>query len=218
MYFSDRAQAGRVLAKQLAPKYRFENCAVVALTYGGVVVGAQIAAELHCSLNLLLSRDINLPREPMAIGSITQDGSFTYSQSVSELERIEMVSEFRQYIEQEKMMKLHEINRLIGEGGTVRKDLLRGRNIVLVSDGVMTGSLLEAAVQFLKPIATEKLIVATPLAGVPAVDYMHVLTDEIYCLSVIGDTFEIDHYYDNNDLPDEQKVIEIISHIILNWR
>lgn len=218
MYFADRIQAGRMLAKELAPKYRYENSAVVALNNGGVIVGAQIAVALHCSLNLLVSRDINLPRELEAIGSIAQDGSFTYSQSISVLERNEMVSEFRQYIEQEKMSKLHEINRLIGDGGTIRKDLLRGRNIILVSDGFMTGSLLDVAVQFLKPIATEKLIVATPLAGVPAVDYMHVLTDEIYCLSVIGDTFGIDHYYDNNDIPDEKKVVDIISHIILNWR
>ena len=52
MYFEDRAQAGSLLAAQLVDKYRYENCAVVALSDGGVLVGERIAAELHCMLNI----------------------------------------------------------------------------------------------------------------------------------------------------------------------
>lgn len=71
MYFASRMQAGRMLASQLAPKYRYENCAVIALNDGGVMVGAQIASQLHCILMMLLSSEINLPMEPDAIAGIT---------------------------------------------------------------------------------------------------------------------------------------------------
>ena len=57
MYFESRSQAGKILADQLVAKYRYENCAVVALSNGGVVVGEQIAAQLHCVLMLLVSQD-----------------------------------------------------------------------------------------------------------------------------------------------------------------
>jgi putative phosphoribosyl transferase len=217
MYFSSRVQAGRMLASQLVPKYRYENCAVVALDKGGVVVGAQIAMQLHCPLNMLLSEHINLPLENEAFASIAQDGSFSYNQEISPYVLGELESEFFRYIEQEKMNKLQHMHRLLGSGGTIRKDLLRGRHVILVSDGIKSGHVLDVMVQYLKPVATEGIVVATPLASIPAVDYIHVLADDIYCLSVVDNYLDTDHYYETKDVPDEKKIVETIEKIILNW-
>lgn len=218
MYFASRVQAGRMLASQLMPKYRYENCAVVALNNGGVVIGAQVAMQLHCPLTMLLSQEINLPREPDAVASIAQDGSFTYNNEYSSYELGELQSEYFQYIEQEKMNKLQEMHRLVGEGGTIRKDLLRGRYIILVSDGIKSGHTLDISVQYLKPVATEGLVIATPLASVKAVDYMHVLADDLYVLSVLDNYLDTDHYYETQDVPDSEKVVDIIEKIVLNWQ
>ena len=79
MYFASRLQAGRMLAAQLAPKYRYENCAVLALNDGGAMVGAQIASQLHCVMMLLLSSEIKLPLEPDAIAGITSGGALSYN-------------------------------------------------------------------------------------------------------------------------------------------
>lgn len=207
-----------MLAAQLTPKYRYENCAVVALNDGGVVIGAQIAMQLHCPLNMLLAEDINLPRENDAIASIAQDGSFSYNQEFSHFELGELEAEYYQYIEQEKLNKLQHMHRLIGSGGTIRKDLLRGRYIILVSDGIKSGHTLDISVQYLKPVATEGIVIATPLASVNAVDYMHVLADDIHCLSVIDNYMDTPHYYDSQDIPDTQKIVEIIEKIVLNWK
>jgi predicted phosphoribosyltransferase len=76
MYFQSRVEAGQLLAKQIVQKYKGKNCAVIALSDGGVMVGAQIALELKCVLTLLLTETINLPREPDAVAGITQDGAF----------------------------------------------------------------------------------------------------------------------------------------------
>lgn len=207
-----------MLASRLTPIYRYENCAVVALNNGGVIVGAQIAIELHCPINLLVSSDITLPKENEAFASITSDGSFSYNHNFSKYELDEMQSEYFQLIEQEKMQKLHEMHRLVGSTGTMRKDLLKGRNIILVSDGLKSGHALDMAIAYLKPIATEKIIVATPLASIPAVDYMHVMADDICCLSVIDNYMDTDHYYDQPKLPDEKKIIETIEKIVLQWK
>jgi predicted phosphoribosyltransferase len=218
MYFASRVQAGRMLASQLMPKYRYENCAVVALNNGGVVIGAQIAMQLHCPLTMLLSKEINLPREPDSVASIAQDGSFSYNNDYSSYELGELQSEYFQFIEQEKMNKLQEMHRLVGDGGTIRKDLLRGRYIILVSDGIKSGHSLDVSVQYLKPVASEGVVIATPLASVPAVDYMHVLADDLYVLSVVDNYLDTDHYYETQDVPEPEKVVDIIEKIVLNWQ
>jgi len=92
MYFASRTQAGRMLASQLAPSYRHEYCAVLALGDGGVVVGAQIALALHCVLTLLLSEEISLPRELEALSGISQDGSLSYNNAYSTYDRDELTS------------------------------------------------------------------------------------------------------------------------------
>lgn len=218
MYFASRTQAGRMLANQLVGKYRYENCAVVALNDGGVVVGAQIAAALHCVLSLLLNEEIMLPRELEAIAAISQDGSVSFNSTYSPGELDELIGEYYQYIEQEKLMRLHDLNRLLGKGTTVDTRLLAGRNIILVSDGLASGFAIDIAAEFLKPIPTEKLIVATPLASVMAVDRLHVRADEIYCLSVVENYMSADHYYEQKDVPPHDKIVEIIERITLNWK
>jgi predicted phosphoribosyltransferase len=206
-----------MLASRLSVKYRYENCAVVALNDGGVVVGAQIAQQLHCILNMIISEEINLPREPIAVGGITSDGNFSYNSEYSGSEINEIMSESRGTIEAQKLTKIHEMNQMTA-GGLVNKKLLVGQNIILVSDGLESPFSLDVALQFLKTVKVEKLIVATPLASVKTVDWMHLYADEIYCLSVVYDYIDTDHYYDNNDVPDRETIIKTIETIILNWK
>lgn len=207
-----------MLAAQLAPKYRYENCAVIGIGDGGVVVGAQIASQLHCVLTMLMIEEIRLPREPVPLGGMLEDGTFSYNKSMSSGELDELTSEYHGVIEQEKLSTFHKMNGLLGSGGLINRDLLRGHNIILASDGFKDGFSLDMALQFLKPIKIEKLIVASPLASVRAVDRMHITVDEINCLSVIEDYMDTDHYYDTNDIPDHEKIIETIERIVLLWR
>ena len=207
-----------MLAAKLAPKYRYENCAVVALNDGGVVVGAQIAAQLHCVLGMILTKEVMLPREPTGIGSISSTGNFSYNTDYTEGEIAEIESEFRGYIEEQKLTKLHEMNALLGAGGLMRKDLLQGHNVILVADGLRGSALLAAAELFLKPVSIDRLIVATPLADIKALDTIHVMADEIQCLDVVDDTFELNHYYEDNTVPEHETIIKTIENIVLHWK
>lgn len=208
-----------MLASQLVKKYRYEDCAVIALNDGGVVVGAQIAMQLHSVLMMLMSEEVNLPREIEAIGAIAQDGSFTFNQGAyAESEISELMSEYFGFVEQEKLSRIQDLQHLIGSGGSIKKDLIRGRNIILVSDGFKSGFSLDIALTYLKPVAIEKVIVATPLASVKAVDRMHIMADDLYCLSVVENYMDTDHYYDTQDVPNHEKIIDTIEKIVLNWQ
>lgn len=206
-----------MLASQLYPKYRYENCVVLALSDGGAMVGAQIAMALHCAMELLITEEIELPRENDALAGIAQDGSFSFNTFYSPGEIDEMMSEYYQYIEQEKMNKLQEMHRLIGKSITLKKSILKGRNVILVSDGMKSGFALDIAAQFLKPVNIEKMIVAVPIASIRAVDRMHVLADGLCVLSVVDDYIDTEHYYDKEDVPDHQTVVDAVERIILNW-
>lgn len=218
MYFASRMQAGRMLAQRLSPQYRYENCAVVALGDGGVVVGAQIAAELHCVLTMLMSSEINLPHEPRAIGGITPDGVFTYNPEYPAGELEELVGENRALIEQQKLEQMHAMNQLVGGSGTINRQLLKGNNVIVVSDGLASSFQVELVAQFLKPISIDKLIFAVPLASVQAVDRIHVLADQIVCLDAVPEYRHTSHYYDQQDIPDHDTVVRTIENIVLNWR
>lgn len=218
MYFASRVQAGRLLAAKLTEKYRYENCTVMALSDGGVMVGAQIASQLHCVLTLLMNAEIMLPREPNAVAGITASGTLAYNSHYSKGEIDEIVGEFSGYMEQEKLRQMHELNRLVGGGGTINRELLRGHNVIVVSDGLSNAFEIELAYEFLKPIAIEKLIFAAPFASVAAVDRMHVLADDLCCLNVLEDYRETAHYYDQQDIPDHATVLKTIENIVLRWQ
>lgn len=217
-YFPSRQVAGDLIATDLVGRYRYEDCAVMALSDGAVMVGAQIAAKLHCVITMLLTSSIRLQGEYDTLAEIDNFGDLTYNDMYSAGQLEEIRSENFNYIEQQKLEKLFEMNRLLGQGGVISEDLLRGRNIIIVSDGLANGLSLRAATEYLKPIKTKKLIMVTPFASVSAVDQMHILADELICLNVLEDVISINHYYEDNGLPPHEKIIDILEDIILNWK
>lgn len=218
MYFESRAHAGQLLAAQLVERYRYENCAVIALSDGGVLVGEQIAAQLHCILTMLVTEGIEVPGESISFGAVSQAGNFTYNSEFSSGEIEEYTSEFHGYLDDQKRQAFSRINRLIGDGGLIEPRLLRDRVIILVSDSISDSALLNVAIDFLKPIHTIKLIVAAPVATIPAVDRLHIVADELHILDVKENFMGTDHYYDDNAVPSHEETIAKINQIVLNWR
>jgi predicted phosphoribosyltransferase len=217
MYFHTRAEAGELLADQLM-QYRYEDCAVVALSIESVATAEPLATRLHSVLGLFLSEPIPIPGENQVVGTVTQEGSFMYDPNLSEGEQDDYYGEFHGYIDDQKREKFEEINRLIGEGGAIDPTILREHVVILVADGLKTSAQLDAAADFLKPIKYKRLIVITPIASVQVVDRMHILADEIHCLSVTDNYLDTDHYYDNDVKLTHDQAVQKINSVILNWR
>ena len=217
MYFHSRHQAGRMLASRLITKYRFENCVIMALDDGGVAIGAEIARQLHCALNVTVAEEIRLPLEPLAVGGMSADGQFVYNSQYTKADIAELEQENRGYIEQQKIEKFHLLNRLLSKTKTADKKTLAGHNIILTSDGLQNTFKLDVVKAYLKVVNYEKLIVASPIASVIVVDWMHVFADEIYCLSVVEEVADVDHYYDVQDVPSTKEMEDMVKSNILNW-
>jgi putative phosphoribosyl transferase len=218
MYFENRTQAGQILAAELLEKYRYEDCAVVALSDGGVIVGEQIATALHCILTMLLVEEIAVPGEGVSFGGVSQNGNFTYNGMFSAGEIEEYNSEYHGYLEEQQRQAFQRINRLLGDGGLISNEMLRDRVVILVSDGLTTGASLDVVVDFLKPIRIKRLVVATPISTIQAVDRLHIMADELHILDVKDNFLGVDHYYDQNDIPSHEDTIAKINQIVLNWQ
>lgn len=217
MYFASRTEAGQKLAEKLLP-YRYENAVVVALSDSAVPVGLEIAATLHCAIGVVAFDEIEVPGESQTFGTVNHQGGFAASTELSEGTREEYYAEYHGSIDQQKLEKFKKLNRLLSDGGMVSKDMLRYHTVVLVADGLKSAVWLDAASEFLKPVKMEKLVVACPVASVPAVDKMHILADEIQCLNVTDNFFDTNHYYDINEIPSHKQIVDLINQNVLNWR
>ncbi|MFZ1302041.1 MAG: hypothetical protein WAQ27_05730 [Candidatus Microsaccharimonas sp.] len=218
MYFESRVHAGQQLAERLIERYRYENCAVVAISDGGVVVGEQIASALHCVLTMLLVENIDVPGEGLSFGGVSEGGHFSYNSQFSRGEIEEYTTEYRGYLEEQKREAFQRINRLLGEGGLIDHDMLRDHTIILVSDGYDNTVMIDAAIDFLKPIRIARLVIVAPVASSTAVDRLHVAADELHILDVKSNYIDTNHYYDVNEIPTHEETIDKINKIVLNWR
>jgi putative phosphoribosyl transferase len=217
MYFRNRADAGRKLANKLEA-YKKQNISIVALSRGAVIVGAQIAMRLHGNMMLLLTENIVLPGENEAIASVSSAGDFTYNNMFSPGQLEELTGEFHQYIEGKRLEKVHRLNVLMGRDGEVHPEYLRHHVVILVSDGLSSGYSLDIANDFLKTVAIKKLVIAAPIASVAAVDRMHLVGDEICCLSVADNYINTNHYYDDNTIPPVDDLLRMMRRIAVAWK
>lgn len=215
MYFHNRAEAGRKLAAKLE-KFKSQDVVIIALGAGASIIAAQIAMKLHSNMALYFVKDIVLPGETDAIAGMGTD-SFTYNDFFSPGELEELTMEYHQVIDQQRYEKFHDLNMVLGHDGAIKKELIRHRTVILVSDGLSNGFSLNVAADFFKKVAIKKLIIVSPFASVNAVDRMHLIGDEIVCLSIIDNYVNTNHYYDDNTIPDVEGALKIMRNIALNW-
>ncbi len=217
MYFRSRAEAGRMLAEKVT-QHKLQNVAVIALNPGGVIVGAQIAMQIHATLAMLLTKDITLPGEHVPLAAVSSENLFTYNKMFSVGQIEEMQGDYRSFIEQSRMNGLHELHALLGADGEINRDYLQRHVIILTSDGFQNGFSIDVAADFLKPVNAKRLVVATPFATVQALDRIHMLADEIQCLDVIDNFLGTDHYYEENTIPGTDDLIKVIRNTPIHWQ
>ena len=218
MYFESRAVAGAKLAAELLDEYRYADTAVVSLDTGGVAVGYQIATYLHTTLQMLLSETIRISDESVDYATVLPEGVVAKNPDMSESEEEYYYGEYAGQLDDEIREATTKINRMLGDGGDISMEVLRGRNVILVSDGLNSGTILDATIEWLKPVRAEKIILACPIISVDALDRAHILVDELHILGVTPNFISTDHYYDNDDTPDSKMTKKMINATILGWK
>lgn len=206
--YEDRSAAGKALAEHLK-KHAKERPVVVGLPRGGVVVAAEVARALDAELDVVIAGKLRAPYNPeLAIGAITEEGQvYINSMAVRSLHLKES------YIEEEKKSRLAAIKeRLALYRAVKRKVPLKGRVVMIVDDGLATGSTMISAIQAAFASGAKKIIVAVPGGPADTIERIQSMDEvaEVVAPLVPDLFFAVSQlYYDFNQVEDDE-VISIL--------
>ncbi len=188
--FADRADAARKLAGALA-RFRGSNPLVLGIPRGGVPMAGLIADELQGDLDVVLVRKLRAPANPeYAIGAIDESGwSFLTSEAA-------WVRPSPEYLEQEQRTQFEVIRERRRAYTALRpaRDPA-GRTVIVVDDGLATGSTMMAALHALATKHPARLVCAVPVAPPETIEKVKAYCDEVVCLATPQDFSAVGQFY-----------------------
>jgi predicted phosphoribosyltransferase len=205
--FRDRIEAGQLLGRALAA-HTIENAIVLALPRGGVPVGYEVAKALGAPLDVFIVRKLGVPgQEELAMGAIASGGVRVLNRDVIDYARVT-----QQQLDAVAAREERELDRREAEYRRDRAPLdVRGRTVIIVDDGLATGSTMRAAVQALRAMEPKRVIVAVPVGAAQGCEEFREIVDEIVCLRT-PDPFEaVGQWYDDFTQTTDAEVHTLLS-------
>ncbi|MCV7231417.1 phosphoribosyl transferase [Mycobacterium branderi] len=182
--FSDRREAGRVLAEELASYRGNHDLLVFGLARGGVPVAWEVASALHAPLDVFLVRKLGVPQwSELAMGALASGGGVVMNDNVVSSLRISE-EQVRAVIDREttELTRREQAYR----GGRPLADP-HGKTVILVDDGIATGASMLAAVRALRELGPEAIVVAVPVGPPSACQQLAQEADDVVCATMPPD-------------------------------
>lgn len=178
--FRDRADGGRLLARQLEP-YKKKHSIVLAIPSGGVPVGREIARLLDCDFELLIVRKAQVPWNTEAgFGAVNLDGDIVLNEMM--IRALRLTEEEVNGQVEKAVLTLEKRNDLFRHGRGFPP--LQGRSVIIADDGLASGYTMRVAVQYVRKRRPEEIIVAVPTGCADTAARMLGEADVIACLNV----------------------------------
>jgi len=205
--FKDRKDAGRILAGKLANYTNDPNTVILALPRGGVPVAYEVARELGLPMDVLIVRKLGVPNhEELAMGAIASGGVRFLNRSV--IESLRILPEMLEEVERHEALELMRREALYRGNKTPLP--IEGRNVILIDDGIATGSTMRVAIQVLRAQHARKIIVATPAAPPSAKWEIEPLVDEFIAVILPADFYGVGQFYEAFAQLDEDTIYELV--------
>jgi putative phosphoribosyl transferase len=205
--FRDRYEAGRLLAEELGSYAGRGDVLVVALPRGGVPVGYEVARALRAPLDVMQVRKLGVPgHEELAMGAIASGGVRIVSENVVEAlnisDRVIATVAAAEARELERRERLYREGRLFPD--------VRGRTLILVDDGLATGSSMRAAAAALRSLGAARIVAAVPVAPKESCDALRELVDEVVCARVPERFMAVGEWYEDFSQTSDEEVGELL--------
>jgi len=205
--FRDRRDAGRALARRLSSYAGRTDVTVLALPRGGLPVASEIARALDLPLDVFLVRKLGVPgHEELAMGAIASGGARVLDFEVMRAYRVSEEDVARVTDAQRRELDRREI--------AYRADRppldLKGRTIILVDDGLATGSSMRAAVAALGPLSPAR-VVAVPVAPRSTVFSLERVADEVVCLEMPEPFLAVGMFYEDFEQTSDEQVRDLLA-------
>jgi putative phosphoribosyl transferase len=207
--FRDRIEAGQLLGRELAAR-TIDNAIVLALPRGGVPVGAEVAKALGAPLDVFIVRKLGVPgHKELAMGAIASGGVRVLNRDVLDYARITP-----QQLDAVTAREERELSRREAEYRGDRPPLeVRGRTVIIVDDGLATGSTMRAAVQSLRAMEPKRVIVAVPVGAAQTCEEFRDIVDEMVCLRTPEPFEAVGLWYDDFTQTTDAEVHALLSQI-----
>jgi putative phosphoribosyl transferase len=205
--FRDRFEAARYLASALKHYAGRPNLLVLALPRGGVPVAYEVARALHAPLDVMLVRKLGVPgHEELAMGAIASGGIRVISDDV-----VRALGLPDRAIATVAAQEEHELQRRerLYRGDRPPPDV-RGKTVILVDDGLATGSTMRAAIAALKAQGPERLVVAVPVAAPETCEAIQREVDEVVCALAPEPFLAVGQWYQDFSQISDEEVRELL--------
>lgn len=201
--FKDRADAGRRLAAALRD-IPMQAPLVLAIPRGGIAVAAPIADELGAELDVVLARKLRAPAQPeLAIGAVAEGGQLHLDHRTAMMAMADAA-----YIERERRTQLGEIVRRARLfRGPRPRARIAGRTVIVVDDGLATGSTMIAALRSARAEGATQLIAAVPVASADALVQIGPLCDRVVCLLRPEVFWAVGQFYEDFEQVEDREVL-----------
>jgi putative phosphoribosyl transferase len=208
MYFRNRTEAGHLLARLLEPHKDRDDVLVLALPRGGVPVGYQVAAALKAPLDVFIVRKLGAPdHEELAMGAIASGGVRILNDDViRQLDISPMAIESATEREQQELERREQLYR-----GNRLPASIRDRVIIVVDDGLATGSTMKAALEAIRLQQPSRLIVAVPTAPSETCEELRKYADEVICALTPEPFYAVGGSYGNFEQTTDDEVRDLID-------
>jgi predicted phosphoribosyltransferase len=206
--FRDRTEAGRILARELAGYAGRDGVVVLALPRGGVPVGYELAKALGAPLDVFVVRKIGVPgHEELAMGAIATGGVLVLDESLirrlglSERQVARVVA-----AEQRELERREAAYR-----GDREPPDVEGKTVILVDDGLATGSTMRAAALAARRHNPERVVVAVPVAAAETCDHFRDAVDDVVCVLTPAPFFAVGLWYEDFSQTTDEEVRELLA-------
>jgi putative phosphoribosyl transferase len=206
--FQDRMEAGQLLSEKLAHYANQSKVIVLGLPRGGVPVAFEVAKALHVPLDVFVVRKLGTPgRCELAMGAIASGGVRVLNEEVVKtlgipMETIEAVTE-----EEKRELKRREM----AYRGSEAEPRVRGKTVILIDDGIATGSTVRAAVRALVAQDLVRLVLAVPIVAAPTYRELQSEVDEIVALMMPRRFYGVGEWYEDFSQTSDAEVTDLLE-------
>ena len=208
MRFENRSAAGRKLGARLSEFAGRPDVLVLALPRGGVPVGREVAVALGAPLDVFLVRKLGAPGQPeLAMGAIAAGGTQVLSEDL--IRQLGIPPVVVQQVAARERLELERRDRAYR--GDRPAPVVRDRIVILVDDGLATGSTMEAAVLALRPKAPTRIIIAVPVGARDTCERLRRVADEVVCLETPEPFSAVGLWYEEFSQTSDGEVTRILA-------
>jgi putative phosphoribosyl transferase len=214
LMFKDRVDAGRLLAMQLKEYANQPDLLVLGLPRGGAPVAFEVARALKAPLDVFLVRKLGTPgHEELAMGAIASGGVHILNDMV--VKGLNIDNEAINQVTERELKELQRRERQY-RGGNPGPEL-HNRTVILIDDGLATGTTMRAAAIALRQQQPVRIIVAVPVAAPETCDEFRDLVDEVVCTVTPRELYAVGLWYEDFSQTSDDEVVELLERSRKEW-